>query len=137
MPTLIHHNFTDLLNSKPPKELGYHFPAEFEKHEATWLTWPHKEASWPGKMNTIYKPYVEFIKLLTQGEKVRINVNDEQSKAFAISHLQKADADLSQIEFYFNPSNDAWCRDHGPAFLVNPTAEHKKVIVDWDYNAWG
>ena len=22
-------------------------------------------------------------------------------------------------------------------FLINPDAEQKKVIVDWDYNAWG
>lgn len=51
--------------------------------------------------------------------------------------MEKVGADLSQIEFYFNPSNDAWCRDHGPAFLINPAAAEKKVIVDWGYNAWG
>ncbi|MFN9710667.1 MAG: agmatine/peptidylarginine deiminase, partial [Bacteroidota bacterium] len=55
----------------------------------------------------------------------------------AITHLQEANVDLSKIEFYFHPTNDAWCRDHGPAFLINPEAEQKKVIVDWDYNAWG
>ena len=120
-----------------PKKAGYRFPAEWVKHEATWLTWPHKEESWPGKIDTIYAPYCQFIKAVAEGEKVRINVNDEETKAFAISKLQEQDVDLSQIEFYFNPSNDAWCRDHGPAFLVNPSAESKKVIVDWGYNAWG
>jgi agmatine deiminase len=120
-----------------PKELGYYFPAEFAKHEATWLSWPHKEASWPGKINTIFPFYAQFIKTITQGEKVCINVADEPMKKFAITHLQEADVDLSKIEFYFNPTNDAWCRDHGPAFLINPKAEQKKVIVDWDYNAWG
>jgi len=120
-----------------PRRAGYRFPAEWEKHEATWLTWPHKEASWPGKLDTIYAPYCEFIKVVATGEKVRINVNDEAAKAFAISKLREAGADLEQIEFYFNPSNDAWCRDHGPAFLINPASEQKKVVVDWDYNAWG
>jgi len=120
-----------------PKKAGYRFPAEWVKHEATWLTWPHKEESWPGKINTIYAPYCQFIKAVAEGEKVRINVNDEETKAFAISKLQEQDVDLSQIEFFFNPSNDAWCRDHGPAFLINPSAESKKVIVDWGYNAWG
>ncbi len=57
-------------------------------------------------------------------------------KSFAIDHLQKANVDLSKVEFFFHPTNDAWCRDHGPAFLINPDAEQKKVIVDWDYNAW-
>lgn len=66
-----------------------------------------------------------------------INVSDENMKVQASAHLSAAGADLSRIEFYFNPTNDAWCRDHGPAFLINPDAEHKKVIVDWDYNAWG
>ncbi|MEY5069702.1 MAG: hypothetical protein RLZ47_1564, partial [Bacteroidota bacterium] len=51
--------------------------------------------------------------------------------------IEKAGADLNQVEFYFHPTNDAWCRDHGPAFLINPNAAQKKVIVDWGYNAWG
>jgi agmatine deiminase len=44
---------------------------------------------------------------------------------------------MSQVEFFFHPTNDAWCRDHGPAFLINPAAAQKKVVVDWGYNAWG
>ncbi|SFU56594.1 agmatine deiminase [Pustulibacterium marinum] len=120
-----------------PKELGYYFPAEFYKHRATWLSWPHKEASWPGKIDTIYKPYAQFIKELTKGERVCINVADETLKQFAISQLEKQAVDLSKVDFFMNPTNDAWCRDHGPAFLINPTAEQKKVIVDWGFNAWG
>ena len=125
------------MNQQTPKELGYYFPAEFTKHEATWLSWPHKEASWPGKLDAIYPSYTQFIKELTKGEIVRINVNDEAMKASALKHLQKADVDVSKVEFYFHPTNDARCRDHGPSFLINPNATQKKVIVDWIYNAWG
>ena len=124
-------------NKSTPKELGYYFPAEFDKHEATWLSWPHKEASWPGKINAIFPYYAQFVKELSLSEKVRINVADEAMKNFAIKHLQKVNADLNNVEFFFHPTNDAWCRDHGPAFLINPNAEQKKIIVDWDYNAWG
>lgn len=120
-----------------PKDLGYYFPAEFEQHEATWLSWPHKEASWPGKIHTIYPYYSLFIKELAKSEKVGINVCNEKMKQFAIDCLQKANADMTNIFFCIHPTNDAWCRDHGPAFLINPKAEKKKVIVDWDYNAWG
>jgi agmatine deiminase len=126
-----------LTDLKTPKELGYYFPAEFAPHEATWLSWPHKEASWPGKIYTIFPFYSRFIKYLALSEKVRINVNDEEMKAFAMNCLQKEGVDLSQVEFFFHPTNDAWCRDHGPAFLINPKADIKKVIVDWNYNAWG
>jgi len=58
-------------------------------------------------------------------------------KSFAIGHLTKAGVELNKVEFFLHPTNDAWCRDHGPAFLINPDAAAKKVIVDWDYNAWG
>jgi agmatine deiminase len=120
-----------------PAELGYYFPAEFAPHRATWLSWPHKEASWPGKINTIYPHYCLFIKELTKGELVCINVNDDRMKLFAIDCLNKGGVDISKVTFYMHPTNDAWCRDHGPAFLVNPQAKEKKVVVDWNYNAWG
>ena len=61
--------------SATPKSLGYTFPAEFTRHEATWLSWPHKEASWPEKIHTIFPYYSQFIKELTKGELVRINSN--------------------------------------------------------------
>ena len=122
---------------KTPRELGYYFPAEFAPHRATWLSWPHKEASWPGKIHTIFPSYAKFIKELTKGERVCINVADEAMKAFAISWLEKGSVDLTLVDFFFHPTNDAWCRDHGPAFLINPNADQKKVIVDWGYNAWG
>lgn len=124
--------------SKFPKDLGYRFPAEWEKHEATWLSWPHKEESWPDRIHLIYPSYSQFIAELSKGEKVRINVKNEEMKAFALSHIEKTDADLSQIEFFFHETNDAWCRDHGPAFLINKdNKENPKVIVDWGFNAWG
>ncbi|HWA35949.1 MAG TPA: agmatine deiminase family protein [Cyclobacteriaceae bacterium] len=119
-----------------PKELGFHFPAEFEKHDSTWLSWPHKEASWPGKIESIYPAYSTFVRCVAKVERVNINVADEAMKEAATVHLTKAGADLSNIRFHFNPTNDAWCRDHGPAFLVN-RKEKKKAIVDWGYNAWG
>ena len=121
---------------KTPNQLGYFFPAEFAPHTATWLSWPHKEASWPGKIETVYPVYAEFIKRVAEGEMVKINVANEPMKQFAIAHLQNVGADLNKIKFFFHPTNDAWCRDHGPAFLIN-TKEKKKMIVDWGYNAWG
>lgn len=124
-------NLTDI-----PASAGYTFPAEWAAHTATWLSWPHKEASWPGKLETIYAKYCEFIKAVSVGEIVRINVADKQMQEVATTHLHKAGVDLNRIQFFEFPTNDAWCRDHGPAFLVNPDTK-KKVVVDWGYNAWG
>ena len=44
---------------------------------------------------------------------------------------------MSKIDLFVHPTNDAWCRDHGPAFLINPRSVHPKIIVSWKYNAWG
>jgi len=120
-----------------PAAAGYFFPAEFHPHEATWLSWPHKEASWPGKIDTIFRPYSQFVAYLSQGEKVRINVANAAMRDFALRHLENAAVNMTNVEFFFHPTNDAWCRDHGPAFLINPSAQQKKVVVDWGYNAWG
>jgi agmatine deiminase len=120
-----------------PKELGYRFPAEFEQHFATWLSWPHKQESWPGKINSIYPFYCLFIKALTENEFVHINVVNEEMKIFAQEKLEAISTNMDRLRFYTHPTNDAWCRDHGPAFLVNPNAAQPKIIIDWNYNAWG
>jgi agmatine deiminase len=127
-----------IFNERTPKELGYFFPAEWAKHSATWLSFPHKEESWPCKIVAIYPVYIQFIKELTAGETVCINVLDEKMKEKVSQMLQKAAVDMTKIKLFIHPTNDAWCRDHGPAFLVNPHHHtYKKVIVDWGYNAWG
>lgn len=124
-----------------PRSLGFAFPAEFAPQRAMWLSWPHKEASWPGKMDTIYSPYCQFILQVSRHQKVCINVGDEAMKQFAIAQLELhyplvPGARLGEVSWYMHPTNDAWCRDHGPAFVVNcKTGE--KAIVDWGYNAWG
>jgi agmatine deiminase len=120
-----------------PRSLGYYFPAEFAPHASTWLSWPHKEASWPGKIDTIFPSYVAFVRALARYENVNINVVNESMQQRAQRLLQEGGADLSRIRFYIHPTNDAWCRDHGPAFLLNKNDPSKKAIVDWNYNAWG
>jgi agmatine deiminase len=73
---------------------------------------------------------------VAEGEKVNINVADEAMKNKAAELIAKAGADFSNINFFFHPTNDAWCRDHGPAFLLHKS-EKKKMVVKWNYNAWG
>jgi agmatine deiminase len=127
-----------MLSSTPtPKSLGYYFPAEFAKHDAMWLSWPHKEASWPGKLDSIFPSYVEFIKVVSLTERVCINVVDTSMQAFATKLIQAAGVDMSRVQFFLHPTNDAWCRDHGPSFLIRNNTDAPKAIVDWNINAWG
>jgi agmatine deiminase len=67
---------------------------------------------------------------------VNINVVDAAMQEKALGYIRDAGAALDKVNFFLHPTNDAWCRDHGPAFLINP-ADRTKMIVDWGYNAWG
>ena len=120
-----------------PAEAGYYFPAEFALHTATWLSWPHNPDTWPGKIESVFTPYAQFIKVLTAGEYVHINVADLQMELHAKEILDEHDVNHERVKFFHHPTNDAWCRDHGPAFLINPDSRQPKVIVDWGHNAWG
>lgn len=123
--------------SLTPKQLGFVFPPEWHPHRATWLTFPHNEASWQeGKLDKMRPQYLQFIKAISQGENVGIVTNDGDLREFIREQLEALHVDLSKIEFVIKKTNDAWCRDHGPAFVINPSTR-KKMIVDWEYNAWG
>lgn len=119
---------------KTPKDLGFIFPAEWEKHESTWLSYPHNENSWPDKIETIFPSYNQFISEVAKGEKVNINIQDEKTQDLVTSQLQAIGTKMENIHFHQFRTNDAWCRDHGPAFVLK---SNQKAIVNWDYNAWG
>ncbi len=120
-----------------PKERGFFFPAEWHPHEATWITFPHNDHSWQGdKLAQMYPEYFALIKAISQGEKVRINVNDTSLSDFILGELPKYSIDSQKIELFVRPTNDAWCRDHGPAFLIKKDSS-ERLLIDWGYNAWG
>jgi agmatine deiminase len=121
-----------------PRELGYFMPAEWEPHEATWLSWPHKEASWPGAFEHIPAIFVEITRHLTESELVRINVADEEVAGRVRSQLRNGGVNLDAVRFHFNPTDDAWVRDHGPIYVVRDRdGKRERAINDWGYNAWG
>lgn len=122
-------------NNPTPKQCGFRFPAEWEKHEATWLSYPHKEASWPGKIESIFPSYNLFIKELSEVEKVHININDKEKQTLIEQQLKANHTKMENLCFHLFETNDAWIRDHGPAFIVNENKE--KALVNWEYNAWG
>ncbi|MBC8154998.1 MAG: agmatine deiminase family protein [Bacteroidetes bacterium] len=123
--------------TQSPAQQGFFFPAEWHPHAATWLTWPHTEASWtPARQALMLPAYIEFIKTIARGEQVCINAHDQTVMHTIEMHLQRSGADMSRITLLPFATNDSWCRDHGPAFLINPD-RNERMIVNWGYNAWG
>ena len=124
--------------SDTPARLGYRMPAEWEPHRGTWLSWPHKEASWPGKFGPVPGIFAAMVRALADREEVHINVAGPSMEVSVRTLLADAGAGTGNVFFHHNPTNDAWCRDHGPIF-VQRTREGRReqAIVDWDFNAWG
>jgi agmatine deiminase len=113
-------------------------PAEWERHEATWLSWPHKEASWPGAFEAVPGIFVEIARHLAESELVRINVADEDFAARVRALLKRGGVNLDAVRFHLHPTDDAWVRDHGPVYVVRARdGRRERAIVDWGYNAWG
>src|SRR3989338_2051351 len=139
-----HEQKDDFMN-KTPKELGYRMPAEWEKHEATWVIFPHNENTWPGqdsrnpnitKLEGVQKLFADMIALISEGEIVHIiATSDIKEKAQKLIFRHEF-AVQENIVFHEFDTMDSWTRDSGPTFIINDT-EKKLAMVDWIFNAWG
>jgi len=119
-----------------PAEAGYSMPAEWERHEATWLGWPHNVTDWPGKMEAIRWVYGEIVRKIATGEIVRILVDHRTMETQARRVLTSAGADLSRVEFIHHPTNRGWTRDSGPLFVRRRRRRFETAIVHFHFNAW-
>jgi agmatine deiminase len=117
-----------------PRALGYRMPAEWERHEATWLAWPHNAEDWPGKFQAIPWVYAEIVRLLSARERVEILVDDEKAADRARGILERAGARMEQVRFHPWATNRVWTRDSGPIFVRN--GEGKVGLTNWHFNAW-
>jgi agmatine deiminase len=123
-------------SQKNPAQLGYRMPAEWEPHAATWLSWPRREGiSFPDSFDRVLPTLREMVGALTESEPVCINVVNGAHEAEARAVLDPL-PHQECITYYEIPTNEPWCRDHGPIFLTRD-ADPKLAVVDWDYNAWG
>jgi len=121
--------------SKSPTSLGFRMPAEWEPQSAIWLSWPHNLRTWPGKFRPIPGVFAGIVAQISRFEKVRINCA-ARLQPRALRLCAAAGADMSRVTFYNHPTNDAWCRDHGPIFVKNDRTG-EVAVTDWVHNAWG
>jgi agmatine deiminase len=141
------------MSSQTPAALGYRMPAEWERHTATWVSWPRREGiSFPDSFDRMLPVLRAMVGALVESEQVCINVSNGGHEAEARSVLRGLP--MERITFYRIATNEPWCRDHGPIFLTRdhgwsrralapldaPRLEGEPAplaVVDWDYNAWG
>jgi len=110
-------------------------PAEWEPHAATWLSWPRQEGiSFPNSFDRVMPALRAMVDALIESEHVCINICNGAHEAEVREVLRGLPMD--RISFHLVPTNEPWCRDHGPIFLTRDI-DPKLAVVDWDYNAWG
>src|SRR3954454_3408959 len=117
-----------------PRALGYRMPAEWERHEATWIAWPHNSDDWPGRFEPIAWVYGEIVRKLAAVERVRILVRNQDAGEDARRVLTMCGADWDAIEFFEYPTDRVWARDFGPLFVRN--RDGQVGAVKWRFNGW-
>jgi agmatine deiminase len=118
-----------------PRKLGYFMPAEWEPHDAVWLSWPHNKNTFP-HLKEVEEGYVRFITAVTPSERVELFVPNPMINRMVKVRLRSAGIDLSRVTIRTITYSDVWIRDYGPTFVVNPALE-KTAMVRWEFNAWG
>jgi len=113
---------------------GFRMPAEWERHEATWLAWPHEKTDWPGKFAAIPWVYGEIVRHLSASEPVRILVDDSEAERKARRVLTKCQVRMEAVEFFHIATDRSWIRDFSPMFIRRETGE--KAALNWRFNGW-
>ena len=112
----------------------YRLPAEWEKHEATWIGWPANKEDWPGKFTPIPWVYGEIVRYISREEKVRIIVQSKNHQQKALNVLKSVNSNLNNVEFFILKTDRNWLRDAGPQFVKDENG--KTIIVNFRFNAW-
>src|SRR5438270_3269983 len=121
--------------------LDVRMPAEWERHEATWLAWPHYRGDWPGKFEPIAWVYAEIIRHLARHERVELVVKDAAAEKQAKKILNRANALSKNVRFHRWPTDRVWLRDSGCTFVFGASENDERSgtpleAVTWRFNAW-
>ncbi len=108
------------------------WPAEWEQQEAVWLSWPHREDLWQGRLAELTGHYANLAAVIAPHAQVRINAAAPLHQGIELLLQQRG---VQNYALYDHPTNDVWCRDHGPIFVQRQ--DGTRQLADWTFNAWG
>jgi agmatine deiminase len=110
------------------------WPAEWERHEATWIAWPHHEPDWPGKLAPIPWVYAEIVRVLAERERVDIICHDRDVRDEARKHLAAHGVGKkANVRLHLAKTDRVWLRDSSPTWVSH---DGKPELVNWRFNAW-
>ncbi|MDD1694529.1 MAG: agmatine deiminase family protein [Methanoregula sp.] len=127
--------FPTLRPGDTPRNRGFHMPAEWEPHEAVWISWPHNPRTFPN-IPGVEQAYYEFIAHVHTSERIEVFVPTAVVHRKVRTRLREMGVDFERVTLHTTDYSDIWIRDYGPTFVVS-RAQKKIAMVRWDFNAWG
>ncbi len=123
------------MKKQTPAELGYFMPAEWKRHQATWLGWPKDPLTWPERVPQVEEIFLKMMAALAPHEVINLLVDDAEVEKAVRERCTFPGAD--NVRFHQIPTVDSWIRDYGPNFVVSSRTEPALAYNDWIFNAWG
>ena len=114
--------------------MNYRMPAEWEPHRATWISWPHHEPDWPGKLGPIPWVYAEIARVIAEHEPVDILCHSEDVRDSAKHALAAHGVRADRVRLHIVPTDRVWLRDSAPTAVHSD--DGNVVLVNWAFNAW-
>lgn len=109
-------------------------PAEWERHRATWIAWPHHEPDWPGKLGSIPWVYAEIARVLAGHETVEILCHSDEVRSAAQDALTAHRVNPDRVRLHVVPTDRVWLRDSAPTAVHDESG--RVILVNWGFNAW-
>ena len=109
-------------------------PAEWARHRATWISWPHHEPDWPGKLGPIPWVYAEIARVLAGHEPVEILCHSQDVRAAAARVLDAHGVNRATVRLHVVESDRVWLRDSAPTGVHGP--DGRVTLVNWAFNGW-
>jgi agmatine deiminase len=122
-----------LNKGETPAKLGFRMPAEWQRHNSTWLTWPKDPETWPDRVDQVEEIFLQMMAALTPHEIVNLLVDDPETESRVRERCTFSTA--ANIRFHRIRTVDSWIRDYGPNFVTRN--DGSTAYNDWVFNAWG
>jgi len=113
---------------------GLRMPGEWEPHRATWISWPHHEPDWPGKLGPIPWVYAEIARVIAAHESLEILCHSDEVEDAATIALHAHAVRMDRVRLHKVRTDRVWLRDSAPTAVLDDGGA--VVLLNWAFNGW-
>ncbi|MEM7314721.1 MAG: agmatine deiminase family protein, partial [Planctomycetota bacterium] len=123
----------ELVQNPVAEQFSRRVPAEWERHESTWMQWPK------GVESSYRDNFAGIIRNLQVYEPVNLVVQNQSALNGARNFLQSRNVPLTNIQFHIMQYDWSWMRDNGAIWVERTDVNGNQSLVaqDWGFDGWG